>query len=136
MGQVLIKIFSAVAGGLLLAWVLYAFGPGSGDRDPDPGGSTVAPPQAASQYDRLLGAVVAPASRNNPLQDTRVQTILREFLSPTGGNHDLARRLLYEAGYPDGLTILVATELYPGGRASLDETRGRLGLIGVRLDYR
>ena len=121
-------ILTTVVAGLILWYVTDVyFGKDEDQRPPDN------PTSYSALYDKLMVAVVPPQSGSNPLSDPRVQEALRNYLSPTGTGQGDTRRLLAEAGYPDGIAVTVSRLQFEGENAALIELQSRLAAVGINL---
>ena len=121
-------ILTTVFAGLILWYVTDVYFSNDEDRQPQ-GEST----SHSALYDKLMAAVVPPQTGNNPLSDSRVQEALRNYLSPTGTGREVTRRLLAEAGYPDGIAVIVSRLHFEGEDAALKELLNRLAAVGIEL---
>ena len=83
-------------------------------------------------FDRFMSSVLPKA--RNPLNDPRIRKAIRHLLAPaTTVDSNAAKRLLFEAGYPNGFSIELSKSLLRFNPKEETQLRTRLHQLNIKV---
>ena len=100
----------------------------------EPGPKTTTGPDTYDPSQSFISALISPESRN-PLNDPRIREAIRLVLQ--GEDLNRARKLMWEAGWPNGFSLNLALSRFMKAGGSEGEANlliGKLRTIGVRVE--
>ena len=137
MGKWLAGIAATVISALIIWYLQGRPGPARWDPAPPPPPKVYdpspPPPKAYDPYAAFIAAATS-SDRRNPMADQRISQALR--LALRGEDPELARRMMFEAGYPNGFSLeflLSRFKAAGGNEPEADILIAKVQNIGVQV---